>query len=78
MRFTDLEPFDVITVAGVAHEVQFLSDSKRIAFCRVLDAEGNYTPSDSEYERSGFKTAVITDLRYNEEMLKDFNDERHV
>lgn len=71
MRFTDLEPFDVITVDGTDYEVQFLSDSKRIAFCRVLDAEGNYIPSTSEYERSGFATACITDLRYEAEHRKE-------
>lgn len=77
MRFTDLETLDVINIDGADLEIQFISDSGRIAFCRVLDAEGNYIPSDSEYERSGYVTRVVTDLRYNEQyrkkLLKEFD-----
>lgn len=71
MRFADLEPFDIINIGGPDLEIQYVSDSGRIAVCRVLDAEGNYIPSTSEYERSGFVTTVITDLRYEEVQRKE-------
>lgn len=77
MRFENLEPLDVVDIDGYHLEIQFISDSGRIAFCRVLDAQGEYIPTDSEYEASGFVTFALTDIRYNahyrKELLKEFD-----